>query len=80
VKDVGSAIAFDRVLKGQELSFSFDGEVFIDNETGSTWDFFGNAFSGPLQGEQLEEVVANNYLWFAWAAFKPETRVYEPGL
>jgi hypothetical protein len=65
VKDVGSAIAFDRVLNGQELSFRFDGEAFIDNETGSTWDFLGNALSGPLQGERLEEVVANNYLWFA---------------
>jgi hypothetical protein len=79
-KDVGAAIAFNRVLNGQELSFRFDGEAFIDNETGSTWNFLGNALSGPLQGERLEEVVANNYLWFAWAAFKPETRIFEPGL
>ena len=79
-KDVGAAIAFNRVLNGQELSFRFDGEAFIDNETGSTWDFLGNALSGPLQVERLEEVIANNYLWFAWAAFKPETRIFEPGL
>jgi hypothetical protein len=76
--DVGSAVAFNRMLNGQVLSFEFDGETFVDNETGSTWDFLGNAISGPLSGEQLENVVANNYLWFAWAAFKPETRIYQP--
>jgi len=77
-QDVGSAIAFNRILNEQILSFKLDGEAFVDNETGSTWDFLGNAISGPLSGEQLEEVVANNYFWFAWAAFKPETKIYHP--
>jgi len=77
-RDVGAAIAFDPTINGQELTFQFDGENIVDNETGSTWDFLGIALSGPLQGEQLEQVVANNYFWFAWAAFKPETRLYQP--
>jgi hypothetical protein len=26
--------------------------------------------------EQLQQVVAAPHLWFAWAAFQPEARVY----
>jgi hypothetical protein len=77
-RDIGSAITFDRTMDGQELTFRFDGENFVDNETESTWDFLGNAVSGPLQGQQLEEVVGVNYFWFAWAAFKRESRIYQP--
>jgi len=76
-QDVGSAIAFSRILNGQELTFKLEGDNFIDVETGSSWDFLGNALSGPLKGEQLNQVVALNYLWFAWAAFKPETTIYQ---
>jgi hypothetical protein len=39
-------------MDGQELTFRFNGENFVDNETESTWDFLGNAVSGPLQGQQ----------------------------
>jgi len=77
-QDVGAAIAFVPIIDGQELTFKFDGENIVDNETGSTWDFLGNAISGPLQGEKLDKLPAINYLWFAWAAFKPETRIYQP--
>jgi hypothetical protein len=62
----------------QELTFRFDGENFVDNETESTWDFLGNAVSGHLQGQQLEAVVGVDYFWFAWAAFKLESRIYQP--
>ena len=79
-QDVGSAIAFSRILNGQELTFKLEGDNFIDIGTGSSWDFLGNALSGPLKGEQLNQVVALNYLWFAWAAFKPETTIYQPDL
>jgi hypothetical protein len=29
-------------------------------------------------GERLTDVVAVNHFWFSWAAFKPETRMYQP--
>ncbi len=77
-QDVGSAVAYDRKLNGQTLSFRSDGEEILDNETGSTWDILGRAIDGPLSGEQLTEVVSVNYFWFLWAAFKPETRIYQP--
>jgi len=77
-QDVGSAVAYDRILDGKLLSFRFDGEKIIDNETDSTWDILGRAVAGPLSGERLREVVSVNHFWFSWAAFKPETRIYQP--
>ncbi|MBW6467329.1 MAG: DUF3179 domain-containing protein, partial [Brevefilum sp.] len=77
-QDVGSAVAYDRNLDGQLLSFRFDGEKLIDNETGSTWDILGRAVAGPLSGERLREVVSVNHFWFSWAAFKPDTQIYQP--
>ena len=79
-RDVGSAIAYDRNIDGQLLTFEYDGENIIDTQTGSTWDILGQAISGPLSGTQLSEVVSVNHLWFSWAAFKPETRIYQPDL
>ena len=77
-RDVGTANAFSRVVDGQSLYFSFDGENIIDDQTGSVWNILGQAESGELAGTQLEPVVSVNHFWFSWAAFKPETRIYQP--
>jgi hypothetical protein len=75
-RDVGTASAYSRVVDGQTLSFSFDGESFVDEQTGSEWTLLGRAISGPLSGKTLTPVVSINHFWFSWAAFRPETRVY----
>jgi hypothetical protein len=75
-EDVGAVGAFSRRLNDRELSFSWDGEGFVDSETGSSWNLLGQAVSGELEGEALTPIVHDNTLWFAWAAFKPETRIY----
>jgi hypothetical protein len=77
-KDVGTAVVFSRQLDGQALSFTFDDSQILDDQTGSQWNLLGQAISGQLQGKQLEELVSVNHFWFSWAAFKPETRVYQP--
>jgi hypothetical protein len=76
-KDVGAANAFSRLVDGQVLSFLFDGERVIDEQTGSEWDVNGQSIGGSLLGIQLEPIVSINHFWFSWAAFKPETRVYQ---
>ena len=73
--DVGAVGAFERTVDGQELTFSWNGEAFIDDQTGSSWNLSGQAVAGALQGEVLQAVVHDNTLWFAWAAFKPDTRI-----
>jgi len=76
-RDVGSAVAYSRLLDDQLLTFSFDGQKIVDQETNSTWNIQGQAIAGSLSGESLEEVVSINHFWFSWAAFKPETRIYQ---
>jgi hypothetical protein len=76
-RDVGTAISFSRLLNGSVLTFKYDGQNIVDDETGSTWDVLGKAISGELAGKQLEQVVSVNHFWFSWVAFKPETRVYQ---
>jgi hypothetical protein len=76
-EDIGAANVFERTVDGKTLTFSWDGSSFVDEETKSTWNLLGQAVSGELEGKQLTPVVHDNTLWFAWAAFRPETRIFE---
>jgi hypothetical protein len=76
--DVGAANAYARTLDGQTLTFTFDGSKIVDNETASEWNVLGQAVSGSLAGKRLTSVIAINHFWFSWAAFKPETHIYQP--
>ncbi|MGE0538880.1 MAG: DUF3179 domain-containing protein [Dehalococcoidia bacterium] len=75
-RDVGAAAVFAPVVDGRHLTFRAADGAFIDGETGSRWTLLGKATSGPLAGRQLESIVNANHFWFAWAVFKPQTRVY----
>jgi hypothetical protein len=77
-RDVGAATAYARTLDGQTLMLTLDGARIVDQETGSEWNVLGQAVSGKLAGKQLMPVVAVNHFWFSWAAFKPQTRIYQP--
>jgi hypothetical protein len=77
-RDVGAAVAFSRETGGQTLTFKWDGAVIRDVETNSAWNLFGAAVDGALKGSQLSALPAINHFWFSWAAFKPETQVYQP--
>jgi hypothetical protein len=79
-RDVGAATVYLRTLHGQPLTFTFDGTHMVDKQTGSMWDILGRATSGQLAGKTLTPVVATTSFWFAWAAYQPHTRVYQPGL
>ncbi len=78
---IGSAIAFDRRVGGDVLTFtSLGDDTFTDAETGTTWSLLGQAIDGPLMGEQLQTVLHRNEFWFAWASFFPDAPVYtDPG-
>jgi hypothetical protein len=76
-RDVGTGASFLRTLDDQTLTFIYDGTVIRDEETNSVWSIFGEAIDGELKGGQLDTVVSINHFWFSWAAFKPETRIYQ---
>ena len=77
--DVGASGVFDAQLDGRLLTFYREHNLIVDNETGSTWNVLGRATDGPLAGEQLQPVVHGDHFWFAWAAFKPDTIIYQNG-
>jgi hypothetical protein len=79
--DVGTTGVYRPVVEGRALTFERlgpPGTPITDRETGSTWSITGVATDGPLEGTRLERLVSADHLWFSWAAFNPETRIWEP--
>lgn len=77
-RDIGTAALYARTLSdGRVLTFERDAEGIIrDVETASAWNLFGEAYDGDLTGEQLRLTFAAPHFWFAWAAFRPDTRIW----
>ncbi len=76
-RDVGSTGVFVPEVNGRSLTFRMEDDKFIDNETSSTWNIFGEAIDGEFKGTTLEPVVHANHFWFSWAVFKPNTVLYK---
>lgn len=76
-KEIGATGVFEAVLDGRKLSFAAQGDEFVDNETGSTWNILGQAVDGPLTGATLTAIVHANHFWFSWGAFQPDTKIYQ---
>ena len=76
-KDVGTVGVFSPVVDGQDLTFVADGDAYIDDQTSSTWNVFGEATDGPLAGTTLEPVTFVRTFWFSWAAFRPDTNLID---
>ncbi len=77
-RDIGATGVYRPQIDGRRLTFSWRDDGFVDAETGSRWTVLGRATEGPLAGKQLPPIVHGNHFWFAWAAFKPDTRIYAP--
>ncbi len=78
-RDIGQTGVFvAQAADGTALTFAPDGDGFVDEETGSTWNIVGQATDGPLEGESLTAVNHLDTFWFAWATYRPETVVIRP--
>ncbi|MCA9912157.1 MAG: DUF3179 domain-containing protein [Anaerolineae bacterium] len=78
-RDIGTAALYDRTLAdGTVMTFQYDSSagMLVDEETGTTWNLFGEAIEGELAGTSLRRLIAAPHFWFAWAAFYPETAIY----
>ncbi len=78
--EAGTALAYDRRVDGQALTFeTFDvasGEI-VDRETRSTWDaWMGVAVEGELEGQVLRRVHSTRSFWFGWKDWYPETQLF----
>ena len=80
--DRRSVRAFDRRVDGRRLELVVKTDVsplrLVDLETGSEWDFAGEAVSGPLAGKRLAPIFVLKDYWFDWLTYNPETRLHEP--
>ncbi|MQA85755.1 MAG: DUF3179 domain-containing protein [Streptosporangiales bacterium] len=52
-RELGATGAFDPSVNGRRLHFRADGQHVTDRETGSRWNLFGEAVSGPMKGARL---------------------------
>jgi hypothetical protein len=71
--------AFDARTSGSRLQLEAadaDAGPLTDLQTGSTWNACGLALERALRGTQLEQLVLIPQYWFAWAQFRPHTRVF----
>lgn len=75
-RQVPAAAAYDRRLDGQMLTFERREGAFVDQETGSTWNLFGQAVAGPLAGRRLAQVDGGVHFAFAWLAFRPQSAIF----
>ena len=76
-RDIGTAGMYDATVNDQLLTFVSNGDgSFTDEQTSSTWNAYGEAIDGDLEGTELDWIHAFPHFWFAWAAFHPETEIY----
>jgi len=69
------ALAYSRMLDGEELQFSMNAESIVD-AGGTQWDLTGRAVAGPLAGSQLDYVTSFVTEWYGWAAYHPQTSIF----
>lgn len=72
----GNARAFERVLDGMTLDFEYSDGKILDMQTGSEWNYKGEATWGPNAGQSLKRLPYSPGFWFEWVAFHPDTLVY----
>ncbi len=68
--------AFLRTVDGRKLTFLLKAQLFIDKETGTSWDFNGKAISGPLKGTKLQGVASRRAFWFSISLAVPNAEIY----
>jgi hypothetical protein len=77
--DRHSVRVFSRVVDGTtvDLLHKLDASParYIDERTGSEFDFTGRAVSGPLAGRQLTRVPHLSDYWFDWRMYHPATSI-----
>jgi hypothetical protein len=81
----GSAVAYDRRIDGETLTFGVSGKladddlVMYDRETGSEWkQSLGRSIAGDLEGRSLDVLAAPVVTWEQFRREYPEGVVLQP--
>ncbi len=75
-RTIAAATAWQRQIDDDTLKFEYRSGSIIDSKTGSKWNLFGQAVSGPLNGSKLQPVDSGVHFAFAWLAFNPDSEIY----
>jgi len=75
---IPAAKVYHRNVDGRTLTFrSAANNSIRDDQTQSTWNIFGQAISGELNGKRLTPVDSGVHFAFAWLAFRPHSVIYQ---
>ncbi|NLR91126.1 DUF3179 domain-containing (seleno)protein [Flammeovirga agarivorans] len=75
-KDIGSAVAYSAFYDGQWLTFSKEGDLFVDDRTSSKWNFMGKCVEGSYEGGQLETILSTESFAFPELEFYTNSLIY----
>ena len=71
---------YDRMVieGGKILEFEYNNSnnKITDKQTGTEWNFDGQAVNGTLKGIHLTRLPFDEGFWFEWVAFHPKTALY----
>lgn len=76
-------VAFEnQTMESRETDLQFEAvqdalPVIMKDATGSRWNVFGEAVTGPNKGKKLKQAKSMIGFWFAWGAFYPNPSIYE---
>lgn len=76
-RKIPAAVAYDRRVDQQTLTFKIVNSTIQDEQTHSTWNLFGQALAGPLSGTRLASISEGVHFAFAWLAFSPDAEIYQ---
>lgn len=71
--DSSSFHVLSRMVEQQALQFRISADSLIDVQTGSGWNMYGTATSGPLKGKQLRKIKAYQEFLHSWEQFHPQS-------
>ncbi len=66
------------LLEFQPNSNKAQTDILMLDQEGNSWNIFGEAVSGPRQGERLPGLDAYIGFWFSWPAFFDPVEVFQP--
>ena len=75
-RTIPATVVYSRRIGRLNLRFRYLHKKITDVQTGSEWNLFGQAISGPLKGKHLKMIPSGNHFAFAWLAFNPESEIY----
>ena len=70
---------FKRTVQKRVLTFFLKDKQLLDNQTHSVWNMKGEAIGGELKGTKLDQPVYTQVYWYSWAAFYPDTLIFQQG-